>query len=90
MLTIIFAIVLVSIAGVSSAQSPTPPCAEPLGEPLQYDGETALGYESVPAPLGIAVAQAAGGAIPTKRLRGDASTRLRRAHGIVVQLRRRC
>jgi hypothetical protein len=68
-LTLIFALVLISIAGVSSAQSPQSEQVLYTDVTLQYDGTTPV---QVADPEAVVANQVVGGAVPGNRLRGDA------------------
>lgn len=68
-LTVIFAILLISIAGVSSAQSPQP-AGPDSSVMLQYDGATSAPIAHPDAV--VDAARVAGGAVQLTRLTGDA------------------
>jgi hypothetical protein len=70
MLTVIFAILLISIAGISSAQSPQPEGLPESSVMLQYDGATTAPIAHPDAV--VDAARVAGGAIQLNRLTGDA------------------
>ncbi len=70
MLTVIFAILLISIAGISSAQSPPREDLSDSNAMLQYDGATSAPIAHPDAV--VDAARFAGGAIQSNRLTGDA------------------
>ena len=66
LLTVVFAVALVLIAGVSHAQTPAP-----ISNSIQYDSVSAI--ESLPPPSAVIDrSRVAGGAVATNRLMGDA------------------
>ena len=70
MMTIIFAIVIIAIAGVSSAQSPQTESTEYANASLQYDGATAVPIADPNAV--VDQDRVLGGAVAFHRLKGDA------------------